>query len=228
LGGDYKESQQTLALTDGSGIDTPIHYVPFSLAYAATSIGAHGSTDYGATFEFAVRDLGSRQQQFADKRFLAHSDFSLLKLNVARTQQLPADMSVFAALEGQVTGDPLVSNEQYVAGGVDSVRGYLESTQVGDLALRGTLELRTPNVRSATSRIDFVQVRTFFDAAWVRTLSPLPGTKASYTLDSVGLGVTMKAKPGFTLRGDLAWPLIEIGAQSALQPRVQASAVYQF
>lgn len=228
LGVDYKDSQQTLALTDGSGFDTPIRYVPFTLGYAATSMGAHGSTDFGATFEFAVRDLDSHQQQFADKRFLAHSDFSLLKLSVARTQQLPADLGLYGALEGQLTGDPLVSNEQYVAGGVDSVRGYLESTQVGDLALRGTLELRSPNFRAATSRIDFLQARVFFDAAWLRTLSPLPGTRASYTLDSVGLGVTMKAQSGFVLHGDLAWPLTDVGAQGALQPRLQASAVYQF
>jgi hemolysin activation/secretion protein len=228
LGIDYKDSNQNLALKDGSGFSTPIHYVPMSLSYAATTSDPQGRTDYSVGFTFGVRDVGSQQQQFEDKRYLAHSNFSILKFSAARTQKLPADATLYLAVEGQGTGDPLVSNEQYVAGGVDSVRGYLESTEVGDLALRGTAELRTPNFASGQSRFDVVQFRAFYDAAWLRTLSPLPGTRASYQLSSYGLGLTAKAKAGFTLRGDLAWPLTSVGAQAALQPRVQASAAYQF
>lgn len=228
LGIDYKDSNQDLALKDGGGFSTPIHYIPMSISYAATTVDPQGSTDYSVGFVFGVRDLGSRQQQFEDKRYLAHADFSLLKFSAARTQKLFGGTTLYLALEGQGTGDPLVSNEQFVAGGADSVRGYLESTEVGDLALRGTAEFRTPNFGAAKSRIDFFQFRAFYDAAYLRTLSPLPGTRASYKLNSYGLGLTMKAKPGFTLRGDLAWPLNSIGAQAALQPRVQASAAYQF
>ncbi len=228
LGLDYKDSNQKLALTDGTGIATPIHYVPFTLSYAATVTDAGGSSEYGVSAEFAVRDLGSRQQQFADKRYLAHADFSILKFSASRTQKLPADTSVFAQIDGQATGDPLVSNEQYVAGGIDSVRGYLESAAVGDLALRGTFEFRTPNFRPARARVDFLQFRTFFDTVWLRTLSPLPGTRSSYQLSSYGLGVTARAKPGLQLRADLAWPMNSIGDRPAYQTHVQASAAYQF
>ncbi|MDP9124203.1 MAG: BamA/TamA family outer membrane protein [Pseudomonadota bacterium] len=228
LGVDYKDSQQSLALTDGTGIDTPIHYVPFSLSYAATTFDPRGSSEYSTGVVFAVRDFGSRQQQFADKRYLAHADFSLLKFSAARTQKLPGDTTLFGEIEGQFTDDPLVSNEQFVAGGLDSLRGYLESTAVGDIALRGTLEFRTPNFRGEKSRVDFLQFRTFFDTAWLRTLKPLPGTRPSYELSSYGLGLTARARPGFMLRADLAWPMNTVGAQSAYQPRVQASATYQF
>ncbi|MEO5688086.1 MAG: POTRA domain-containing protein [Burkholderiaceae bacterium] len=228
LGVDHKDSDQSLTFADGTGSDTPIHYVPFTLSYSATTFDAHGISEYSAGVEFAVRNFGGRQQQFADKRYLAHSDFSLLKFSTARTQNLPADTTLYAEIEGQFTDDPLVSNEQYVAGGTDSLRGYLESTAVGDIALRGTLELRTPNFRPAQSRLDFLQFRTFFDTAWLRTLQPLPGTHSSYELSSYGLGLTARAKPGFMLRADLAWPMNSVGAQSAYQPRVQASASYQF
>ena len=227
-GVEYKEAMQSLALTNGTGIATPIHYVPFTLNYAASSVDAHGSSDYGVGLELAVRDLDSRQSQFEDKRFRAHSNFSLIKFNAARTQKLPADTSLRVAIDGQLTGDALVSNEQYVAGGVDSLRGYLESTATGDIAVRGSIEFRTPNFRPPAARFDLLQFRTFFDTAWLRTLYPLPGSRASWELSSYGLGVTMTAKPGFTLRGDYAWPLNSIGAQSALQPRMQASANYQF
>ena len=225
---DDKDSYQNLALTDGTGIATPIHYWPFSLSYAATTTDARGSSEYSIGVEFAIRDLGSRQQQFDDKRYLAHSDFSILKFSAARTQKLPADTALYAEIDGQATGDPLVSNEQYVAGGADSVRGYLESTAVGDIALRGTLEFRTPNLRSEKSRLDFLQFRVFFDTAWLRTLSPLPGTRASSELSSYGLGLTTRAKPGFQLRADLAWPMNTFNDRPAFQTHVQASADYQF
>ncbi len=228
LGVDYKDSLQSLALTGASGVDTPIRYVPFSINYGATSFDPHGSTDFSVGFEFAVRNFASHQQQFLDKRYEAHSDFSILKFSAARTQKLPGDTSLYLQVDGQATGDPLVSNEQYVAGGEDSVRGYLESSQVGDLAIKSTVELRTPNFGKPPSRLEFWQFRAFFDAAYLRTLSPLPGTRSSYQLSSYGLGMTLRERSGFTLRGDLAWPLVSVGAQAALQPRVQASAAYQF
>jgi hemolysin activation/secretion protein len=236
LGVDYKDSTQTIALSDASsgstGDDTPIHYLPFSINYGATTIDAHGSTEYGVGFEFAVRNLASRQAQFENKRYEAHSDFSLVKFNAARTQKLPRDMTLYVALEGQATGDPLVSNEQYVAGGEDSVRGYLESTQVGDLALKGTVELRTPNFGRPQSALEFWQFRTFFDAAYLRILSALPDAnghvRSSWQLSSYGLGMTLRGRSGLTMRGDLAWPLNSIGGQVALQARLQASAGYQF
>jgi hemolysin activation/secretion protein len=224
LGVDYKDSNQSITLTD----PTPVHYWPFTLSYAATTIDPHGTSEYSAGVEFAVRGLDSRQQQFQDKRYLAHSNFSILKFSAARTQKLPADLSLYAEIEGQATGDPLVSNEQYVAGGLDSVRGYLESAAVGDTALRGTVELRTPNFRSEKSRLDFLQLRTFFDTAWLRTLSPLPGTRESTQLSSYGLGLTARARPGFQLRADLAWPMNTFNDRPAYQTHVQASAAYQF
>ena len=40
--------------------------------------------------------------------------------------------------------------------------------------------------------------------------------------------MTMRGRSGFTMRGDLAWPLNSIGTQVAQQARLQASAAYQF
>ena len=226
LGADWKSSTQAVG-ADASGY-TPLHYIPLSASYAATTFDKSGSTEYSVGVVLGVRDFGSRQQQFQDKRYRAHSDFSLLKFNLARTQRLPADTSLYAEIEGQATGDPLVSNEEYVAGGQDSVRGYLESSAVGDTALRGTLEFRTPNLRPETARLDFLQFRTFFDTAWLHTIYALPGTPAAYKLSSYGLGLTARAKPGLSLRADLAWPMNTVGATQAYQTHVQASAAYQF
>ena len=52
--GILKDSNQNLALADGTGIATPIHYWPFTLSYAATAIDPHGTTEYSAGVEFVI------------------------------------------------------------------------------------------------------------------------------------------------------------------------------
>ena len=123
---------------------------------------------------------------------------------------------------------PLVSNEQYVAGGQDNVRGYLESSQTGDIAVHGTLELRSPNLVKPASEISLLTARAFVDGAHLRLRSPLPGTATTYELISTGVGLTVASKAGFSLRADLAWPLRATMFQSAYRPRLQGSAIYEF
>jgi hemolysin activation/secretion protein len=228
LGLDYKDFKQSLSLNDTTGFKTPIRYMPFSLNYSGQRIDDSGVTEFGAGLVFAFRGLASKAQQFEDKRFQAKSSFVIAKFNLGRTQKLPRDYSFYASIDGQASGQPLVSNEQFIVGGVDSVRGYLESTQAGDVGLRGTLELRSPSLVSDEGRIDFVQWRAFFDIAHVLVRAPLPGTSSTFGLSSAGAGLTVKAKPGFSLRADLAWPLRDSTFQQAYSPRLQASAAFEF
>jgi hemolysin activation/secretion protein len=228
LGLDYKDFKQDLALSDGGSLSTPIHYAPFSLNYSGQSSDASGSTEFGAGVVLALRGLASNSQEFADKRYLALSNFAVFKANLGRTQKLPRDYSVYGHVDVQSSSQPLVSNEQYVAGGVDSVRGYLESTQAGDSALRGTLELRSPNLLPPEAWVDFLQWRAFVDAAYLRTWAPLPGTRDAFELLSTGVGISLRSKPGLTARADLAWPLRDSTFQQSHKPRLQASAAYEF
>ena len=228
LGVDYKHFNQDLAVASNTGIRTPIQYVPFSINYSGALSDESGVTEFGLGLGFTFRGLASQRQQFADKRYQALSNFALLTFNLARTQKLPKDCSLYAALAGQASGQPLVSNEHMVVGGADTVRGYLESSQAGDTGLRGTLELRTPNLGPAESRIELLQARAFFDAAHLLLRSPLPGSRDTYQLASVGTGVTLKVSNGFNLKADLAWPLRDTNYQKAYEPRLHASASYEF
>jgi hemolysin activation/secretion protein len=227
FGVDYKDVKQDLRLVDSGTIRSPIRYAPFSLSYYGGASDQQGAWDWLGGWTFALRGVASNEQQFADKRFQAKSNFSILKLGLGRTQKLPFDLSLYARIDGQLTGQPLVSNEQYVAGGVETVRGYLESTQSGDSALRGSIELRSGNL-SPSERFELLQVRAFLDGAYLRVLSPLPGTSDSYQLASTGAGITLKAPGGVGLSADLAWPLRDSSFQKAYRPRLQASATYEF
>src|SRR5690606_40821982 len=49
------------------------------------------------------------------------------------------------SVAGQVSGRPLISNEQFSIGGWDSVRGYYESQELGDDGVSGQFNLESPS-----------------------------------------------------------------------------------
>ena len=227
-GADYKDFQQSLSLTDGNALYTPIRYLPLSLNYAGQRADGANLTEFNAGLSFAIRGVASSDAEFADKRYRANSEFALIKLGLARTQKLAGGMSLFVRADAQGSLQPLVSNEQYVAGGVDSVRGYLESTASADNALRASIELRSAPLAQAGSMFDSLQWRAFVDAAYLRNVLPLPGSRAAFELLGVGAGIGLKAGLGIDLRADLAWPLRASNFQRAYGARLQASASYGF
>ena len=228
-GGDYKDFTESVSVGANQGFNTPVRYLPLTLSYSATSIGKSGTWQAGTSLELAVRGLASRQSQFDDKRFMAQSNFSILKLDLARTQNLAGGISLYGKLEAQLSDQALISNEQFVAGGVDSVRGYLEATAVGDKALRATLEVRSDNlVGDRWPDIGGLRVHAFVDAAALRLNSPLPAQTSRFYLAGSGIGLRLQARTAGSLALDLAWPLHDAGQAKAGSPRLHASGVWEF
>jgi hemolysin activation/secretion protein len=230
LGADYKDFKESVSVGPNEGFDTPIHYLPLSLNYAASLTDKQGGWQAGAGLVFAVRGLASREAQFADKRYLAQSNFSIVKFDLARTQILPwLGLSAVAKLEGQLSDQPLISNEQFVAGGVDSVRGYLEATAVGDKALRGTLELHSGNLAGEKwPWIAGLRVHAFAEGAGLWLNSPLPAQDTRFGLLSAGLGLRVQARQFGNFALDLAWPLRDSLTTRKGDLRVHASGAVEF
>ncbi len=65
---------------------------------------------------------------------------------VERDLMLPAGMGLFLKVDGQIADQPLISHEEYIAGGMTNVRGYKEAEALGDDALHGTVELAAPDM----------------------------------------------------------------------------------
>ena len=229
FGADYKNFTESVSVGANQGFNTPIHYLPLSLGYAATLTDKQGIWQAGAGLELAVRGLASSEAQFADKRFMAQSNFSILKFDVARTQSLPLGLSLFGKLEGQLSDQALISNEQFVAGGVDSVRGYLEATAVGDKALRGTLELRGPNLaRDSWGLIGGLRAHAFVEGAGLWLNSPLPAQQARFGLLGTGVGLRLQARQTASFAIDVGWPLRDALQTQRGTVRVQASGLLDF
>ena len=205
FGLDYKDFGQTVIF--GSSFNTPITYMPMSAVYSGTWQDALSSTQLTTGITFGMRGLVSDEAEFTSKRVGAKPNFFVAKAELNRTQALPMGFQGFAKIDGQFSGDPLISNEQFLAGGADTVRGYLEAQAAGDQALHSTLEIRTPVLLNSVTWLQDARVSAFYDAAQIRTINPLAGQAEKTLLSGVGVGLRMKAWKRFNLSVDLASPL---------------------
>lgn len=205
FGLDYKDFGQTVVF--GSSFDTPITYMPLSASYTGTWQEPKSTTQITTGATFGLRGLSSDEAEFESKRVGAKSNFFVAKAELQRTQALPKGFEGFAKIDGQFSGSPLISNEQYLAGGVDTVRGYLESEASGDQALHSTLEIRSPSlIKDSTFFKDF-KLTAFYDVARIRVIDPTAGQDEKSILAGVGFGARVKALKNFNANLDLAWPL---------------------
>ena len=101
-----------------------------------------------ATLTAGLRGFGSDPTEFDNKRFKAMENFISLRSDLSYTYDLPDGAQLFAKGQGQISDQPLVSSEQFSAGGLDTVRGYLESEVLGDNGVAGSIELRSPDLGS--------------------------------------------------------------------------------
>ncbi len=208
LGVDYKDFEESLQPGGVAPIKTPIDYLSFSAAYRGGWLSSVGRSEFGGGVYTGVRGLGNTAREFEDKRFRARPNFIYAKLFAEHEHRLPHSTSLYARLDGQIADSPLVSNEQYSAGGAESVRGYFESQVLGDDALHGTLELRSGALsRYLSKHLNKFNVFIFADGAKLYVIDALPGTPSTELLYSAGGGIRMSGPGGFEADLALAWPL---------------------
>lgn len=209
LGLDYKDFHEALGFEQDNGIMTPMTYMPFSAAYNSSLPDSTGMTRFSGSVNFAIRGLVSDPREFEIKRFQGRANYLYATLGVERMQKLPAGLGLFAKLDGQISDQPLISNEQYAAGGMESVRGYKESEVLGDNAIHGTLEFSGPDLFSACNlwKRAVLQPYVFFDFAELRIKDALPEQQAGYSIKGTGAGVRGTFFNRFDYQADWAFAL---------------------
>lgn len=230
LGVDYKDFDETVTLLGTDSNSTPISYLPFSLGYEATVQGARSLTQLSGVLNFSLRGLaddtvecllGVFVNEFACKRYLGRANYAFLRLDLKHTHQVGNGWSLFGRVAGQIASGPLISNEQFAAGGMDTVRGYTESAASGDDGLVGGLELRTPSLTKRVSeRLDELTVYAFAEGASLSIREPLGGQIDRYDLLAAGLGLRFKGWGGMSGSLDLAYPFEDAGQVEAGDGRV--------
>ncbi|MBC7756725.1 MAG: ShlB/FhaC/HecB family hemolysin secretion/activation protein [Bdellovibrio sp.] len=200
LGLDYKDFGQTVLF--GGNIDSPITYMPLSAAYNATLQQGANKTQVNAGVLFGLRGLVADEAEFDNKRLGAKPNFFIAKAELEHTHALPKGFEGYIKLDGFFSDAALISNEQYLAGGADNVRGYLEAEDSGDQALHSTLELRSPELFKSQNWLQSFRLAAFYDIARIKNFD----AKASI-LSGTGVGLRMKAFKNWNFDVDLAVPL---------------------
>lgn len=209
LGMDYKDFEEDVLTLDGPGFNTPIDYVNFTGQYRGTWIGQGSKITGGLSANFGLRGLGNTVEEFENKRFLAKPNYVYFGAFGDYTRTYGNDVQLYAALDAQVADSPLVSNEQYGAGGADSVRGYFESQALADDGVTGNFELRSPSYAKHIPHVRELRFLGFLDAAKLRVRQPLPAQTSRYELYSAGIGFRIEGTQGLDASFDWAWPLID-------------------
>ena len=192
VGMDYKNFTQDLTMGN-SIISSPITYWPFSISYNATSIGKNYETELSAGVTFSFRGTSAQEQsEFDNRRYNADANFFYFRGSLSHTQKLPYDFQLYAGVQGQASPNPLLDTEQFSLGGLSTVRGYLESAVVGDNALCGSLEFRSPSLLHWLGEGHEARVFVFLDGGVATLNDPLPEQTSQFKLWSYGIGGTIK------------------------------------
>ncbi len=206
LGLDYKRFDDETIMA-GISAPAPVTYYPFSALYTA-SIQGKGRTDINAGVTWAFRGMADSQEDFVNKRYKADGGFIYLRGDVSHTRDLTSGYQWFARIQGQASSGPLLNTEQFAAGGLGSVRGYLESEVLGDDAVLGTFEFRSPSLLGDDwGEEDDLRVYAFLEGGVAGIHEALPGQNRSEKLGSVGLGARGRFFDHLNGSLDAAYPI---------------------
>ncbi len=230
---DYKHFDQTVQLgTDA--FSSPVTYYPMVASYGATFQGDKFTTQFNASVTSNLGTISSSTEDFDIKRYKASPSFTHFNADLSHTQELGEGFQLWGKVQGQISDGPLVSSEQFSIGGLDTVRGYLESEVLGDQGVVGNIELRTPNigqliqgqVKDETGQgparfTTFNEWRffAFADAGRATVLQPLQDQQSQFDVWSYGVGTRFKVFS--VMNGMLAYsvPMISQTYTQARDPR---------
>ncbi|MFB2919553.1 ShlB/FhaC/HecB family hemolysin secretion/activation protein [Aerosakkonema funiforme] len=132
---------------------------------------------------------------------------------VQRVQRLSNNHLLILQADVQLTPDSLLSSQQFVIGGGQSLRGYRQNLRSGDSGFRVSLEDRITLQRNKND-LPTLQIAPFFDVGGVWNNPNNPNTSEEIDderfLAGVGMGLLWEPFPRLNVRVDYGVPLISI------------------
>jgi hemolysin activation/secretion protein len=237
-GVDYKNLKEDVQAGSDT-VSTPLRYWPWTLSYTGSWAEGDSSWLLNTSLTASLRGFGTLHipcpgnvpdvDQFACKRQGADGGFAYWRGDLRHTRRfdgMPGEWGL--RLGWQLATQPLVPSEQYVVGGVDTVRGYLEAAASGDSGLLGSAEWRSPELLGANAYSLALNGTFYLDAARTTLIDSAPGQDKNTTLIGVGMGLRVRAAPQWTGALDLSWSLKAVGTTPAYEPLISVRLASQF
>jgi hemolysin activation/secretion protein len=208
LGVDYRAYENNVNFL-GNPVGTNVTVHPVSLTYAGTV------TTEKLNAGFYLTDIQNLPGSWGDGRdgednFLgAPRGYNMIRYGANATYTIGVDWQMRALINGQFTGDQLVTGEQYGIGGATTVRGFPERATSGEQGYSGSVEIYTPDL-SKLVRISAFQTRllVFYDRGEVSSKN-----QSSTEIASVGPGIRITDGKRFSLSADLGI-VVDPGAEN--------------
>ncbi|MEQ1622068.1 MAG: ShlB/FhaC/HecB family hemolysin secretion/activation protein [Methylococcales bacterium] len=229
FGFDYKTFNQGVTLQGQDLAPSPISYAGFQVGYDGSWRLKESTTSLSSAVHFSVRGLGNDPQEFASRRKGADTNYAYFTSELKHLNQLPWDLRLAARVSGQIANSPLISNEQFAAGGPQTVRGYYQTQQLGDNGLNLSFELQSPQLKQ--SDWEFMQnlrAHTFIDYAYLWIQHPQSAQPNYYKLAGVGTGLRMQLFKHWIGEFDWAYPLYQQSTVNVGNQRVDFRLAYEF
>lgn len=233
LGFDFKDMAETQNALGTDRKETPLRYMPLVAQYTFSHFGESG--EFGGNLGLVVntgynsRDVdcqGVQMEQFGCRRAYARPGFSVVRGDLSYSKRL-LGWEGLAKLDFQMARQALVSPEQILAGGMDSVRAYYEGEAAGDFGWRLRTEVKTPTLFEMGG--GGLRLLGFVEGAQVWLNNPLPGQADEFTLASAGVGLRFKGEKGGPLLViDVGRALKDGPRTSSGTQRVHARLGYEF
>jgi len=212
LGIDYKDFKEDIVIGKDT-VSSPIRYYPLSANYGASWLRDRSFTEWNVALNFHLRGLGSGPLDYANKRYGADGSYVYVRSDLAHTRDLMNGSQIYGKIQGQLASQPLINNEQFAGGGLDTARGYLEGTALGDNGVFGTVEYRSPSLIGKPSKTGSREAEwrfhVFADAGVLGIYDPLPAQQQRFCFASAGVGTRFKVLNHYNGSVDVAVPFID-------------------
>ncbi len=221
-----------------SKVDSPVpttaeelRYTSLSARWDATERDALGSTTFGLGYSGNLWYSGSRASlQRITGSTRSTGNWLTLTPSISRDFNIHTNWVLSLRANGQLASEPLISTEQFGAGGINSVRGYHEGEVFGDDGWRVSAEQSTPPyVVGLAYKGAPLTVRgaIYMDYAQTYLLDP-NGAPSHVFLWGTGVGAVISVGPNWEARLLSSWPLLTAGTIEAYQPFFNFSLSAQF
>lgn len=129
---------------------------------------------------------------------------------IARVERLSKHHLLIIQGDIQLSGDNLLSSEQFGFGGAQTLRGYRQGARSADNGWRISIEDRI-TLFEDKERDKLVQIAPFFDfgVVWNNPSNPNPITNEN-VLAGLGTGLIVQPEKNLTLRLDFTVPLVKV------------------